>query len=506
MPEENVRADRLGGTARRRNTGTRELRVGAEVDYKYISADNHIDLVWYPRDIIQSRISSKYRDKAPKVVESPKGTAWQWEDDIHAFAADGKDWAKYAKRFQPIEVEEGRLPPSDPEILIEHMDLGEFYAGVFYGNTRKWVFKDKEMEKEIYRAFNDWTLEVSAHDPDRLIVLPWLHAAFPETCVEELHRLVDQGARAVELSPNDMAEGVWSPAWEPLWAAAEETGTVICAHIGDAAGTPYPPNEYGQSLAHFSQVPFNPAGKHIAQYVFSGMFDRHPNLHVSMAECRIGWLPFLFQWMERCHSDRGVDTIHPLQENPMHYLRKNMSFTFEEDYIGAKMIPDPEFLIRDSVIWGCDYPHEQGQTWPDATPAMERMFSGVDPDLVHDVVWGRSQRIFGIHGPNGGQRSCSATSATGTWPRSCATGRTCSCRVPTATATSRRSRWTRNWTTRPWRSATTPTGARRCVCRRPATAATAPCGSRTSRPASTGGWSAWPRGPTTSVRKGTNWR
>ena len=311
-----------------------------------------------------------------------------------------QDWAKYAKRFDPIVVEEGTLPPADPQTLIDHMDIGEFYAGVFYGNTRKWTFKDKELEKAVYSAFNDWALEVCAYSPDRLLVLPWLHAAFPETCVDELYRLVDKGVRAVELSPNDMAEGVWSPVWEPLWAAAEETGTVICTHIGDAAGTPYPPNEHGQSLAHFSQVPFNPAGKHIAQFVFNGMFDRHPNLHVSMAECRIGWLPFLFQWMERCYADRAPDSIHQLKESPLHYLKNNMSFTFEEDYIGAKMIPDPEFLIRDSVIWGCDYPHEQGQTWPDATPAMERMFTGTDPDLVHEVVWARSQRIFGIQGPD----------------------------------------------------------------------------------------------------------
>ena len=240
---------------------------------------------------------------------------------------------------------------------------------------------------------------MSTYNSDRLFVLPWLHAAFPETCVDELMRLVDKGVRAVELSPNDMGEDVWSPVWEPLWSAAEETGTIICTHIGDAAGTPYPPNEYGQSLAHFSQVPFNPAGKHIAQFVFSGMFERHPNLHVSMAECRIGWLPFLFKWMERCHNDRMPDSINPLKENPLHYINNNMSFTFEEDYIGAKMIPDPEFLIRESVIWGCDYPHEQGQTWPDASPAMDRMFTGTDPDLVQDVVWNRAQKIFGIKGP-----------------------------------------------------------------------------------------------------------
>ena len=36
---------------------------------------------------------------------------------------------------------------------------------------------------------------------------------------------------------------------------------VICTHIGDTAGTPYPPNEYGQSLAHFSQAAVQPGGQ-----------------------------------------------------------------------------------------------------------------------------------------------------------------------------------------------------------------------------------------------------
>ena len=397
-----LREDALGGTARRRaESGKVERPVEGKVDYQYMSADNHMDLTWYPADIIQSRISPKYRDAAPKVVESDQGTRWEWEGAPHAFAADGADWAKYAKRFAPVEVPERGLPPTDTEILLEHMDIGKIYAGVFYGNTRKWTFKDKEMEKEIYSVFNDWCMEQCSADPDRLIVLPWLHPAFPETCVPELYRMADKGARAVEFSFADANanEPVWSPVWEPLWAAAEETGTVICTHIGDAAGTPYPPNEYGESLAHFSQVPFNPMGKFVAQIVFSGAFERHPGLQVSVGECRIGWLPFLFQWMDRCHSDRLPDTIHPLKEKPTDYIRRNMTFTFEDDQVGAKMLGDPDFVVGDVAIWGGDYPHEQGQTWPDAGPVMERMFAGLSPELKHEVVWGRAQRLFKIKGP-----------------------------------------------------------------------------------------------------------
>ena len=397
-----LREDKLGATARRRRgLEAVEIPVAGNVDYRYMSADNHMDLTWYPKDIIQSRISPKYRDAAPKVVEADQGTSWEWEGSLHAFAADGKNWAKYVKRFDPVEVPEGKLPPTDPEVLLQHMDIAKMYGGVFFGNTRKWTFKDKVMEKEIYRVFNDWTTEVSSYAPDRIIALPWMHVQFPETCVAELYRLVDKGVRAVEFSFADaeVSLPLWSPDWEPFWAAAEETGTVVCAHVGDASGTPYPPNEHGRSLAHFSQIPFIPVGRHIAQVVFSGVFDRHPNLKVGVGECRIGWLPFLFQWMDRCYNDRVPDTVYQNKEKPTHYIENNMWFTFEEDYIGAKMLGDPEFHIGASAVWGADYPHEQGQTWPDPDPAIERMFNGLDEELRNEILWGRMKRIFGIKGP-----------------------------------------------------------------------------------------------------------
>ena len=92
-----LREDKLGATARRRR-GVEDVAIPQEgaVEYRYLSADNHMDLVWYPHDIIQSRIASKFREKAPKVVEADQGTSWEWEGSLHAFAADGKDWAKYA--------------------------------------------------------------------------------------------------------------------------------------------------------------------------------------------------------------------------------------------------------------------------------------------------------------------------------------------------------------------------------------------------------------------------
>ena len=85
----------------------------------------------------------------------------------------------------------------------------------------------------------------------------------------ELQRLLDLGAKAVEFHCFDLAKPIYSDAWERTFAMAEEAGVVLCSHIGDAAGVPYPPNERGSSWAHFSIAPFSVA-KYIPQFVFAG--------------------------------------------------------------------------------------------------------------------------------------------------------------------------------------------------------------------------------------------
>lgn len=368
--------------------------------YRYISADNHLQIEYAPKDTFSKRLPAALRGVGPHVEETPNGTRWVVEGQPVTPAADGNDRELLNRRFSNlgVDIPDGKLA-ADPSVLLDHMDLSDTYAGVFYGGmTRKWAFKDPELEKAVYQAYSDYAMELSNTARDRLLVLPWLNAKHPETCAPELYRLAKLGAKAVEWSVNDAGAPVYSPDWEPLWAAAAETGVVLCTHIGDAAGTPYPPNERGQSLAHFAQVPFNPMGKFIAQFVFNGMFERYPELHVSVAECRIGWLPFLFQWMDRCYKDRLPDAIVPLQERPTHYVRHNMSFTFEEDYVGTTMLTFPEMTIGETAVWGGDYPHPQG-TWPDITPSIDAMFAHLDAELKHEVLFSRAQRIFGINGP-----------------------------------------------------------------------------------------------------------
>ena len=167
--------------------------------YAYNSADNHLDSRWLPKDLWQTRVASAFRDAAPKVVETDSGTAWSWEGKVRGNSADGRDNADLlAKYFPGQDLPVGTLPPSTPQIALQHMDMAGIYAGVFFGDTRKWAVQDPALKKEIYRAYNDFCMELSSHDPDRLIYLPNLNTSVPEECPAEIERLAKLGAKAAD--------------------------------------------------------------------------------------------------------------------------------------------------------------------------------------------------------------------------------------------------------------------------------------------------------------------
>jgi predicted TIM-barrel fold metal-dependent hydrolase len=363
--------------------------------YLYNSADNHLDSRWLPKDLWQSRLSSKFKDSAPKVVETADGSFWEWEGKLRDKAADGTSNAPLLKHFFPVaNPPAGSRPPADAQMLLKHMDMAGIYAGVYYGDTRKWGIEDEELRLAVFYAYNDFVMELSKQSPDRLVVLPNLPTFAPEKCLAELKRMIAAGAKGIEFGCFDVAKPLFDEVWEPVFALAAEAGIPVCCHIGDRAGVSYPPNTRGSSFAHFSTTPFALA-KQIPIFIFSGLFERHPKLHVSIAECRIGWLPFLISWMDRQARVREPDPTIKLSMLPSDYVKRNMSFTFEEDYLGARLIPHDWAYIKDSVVWGSDYPHEQG-TWPDASQAIDTMFAGVDPNLKHEILFERTARLFNV--------------------------------------------------------------------------------------------------------------
>lgn len=386
--------------------------------YRYVSADQHLDLLWTPPDLFQSRVPQRLRDAAPKVVETPEGVRWEWEGKLRqpsASAGSGEELTvapglvgESALRAVADELAAGVLPPSDPQVLLEHMDRSGIWAATIYGPTRKMQFTDAELAVACNRAWNDFLLEFSEASPGRIVGLPNIPTWEPEAAAAEAERVLAGGARGVEFSVFG-AEPVWSPAWEPLWSVLEEAGVPVGMHIGAQPGEPYPPNEHGRYPAHFCLSPFV-TQRPMAELVFSGALDRHPRLKVVFAECRVGWLPFFIEHMDRQQRERRTDV--PLQLKPSEYWQRQLAATWEDDRIGAELLKSPWSHLQYVTMWGSDYPHNP-VTWPHTDELMSWLIAGVPDDVAASALHGRACEFFDLTFPSEPAPQYAATARNG---------------------------------------------------------------------------------------------
>lgn len=367
-------------------------------DYRYVSADQHLDLLWTPPELFTSRVPSRYKDAAPKVVDTAEGTRWEWEGQLwqpSASGGAGPHLGGSALKAVGEEIPVGVLPPSDANVLLEHMDRSGIWAATIYGPTRKMRFQDSDLARACNTAWNDFMLEFSSAAPERIIGLPNLPNDDPDAAVREAERVLAAGAKGVEFSVFTAVEPVWSPVWEPLWSVMEDAGVPVGMHIGAPAGQPYPPNENGRYPAHFCLSPFA-TQRAMAELVFCGALDRHPGLKVVFAEARIGWLAFFIEHMDRQQRERPTDV--PLQLKPSEYWHRQLAATFEDDKIGAELLKADWAHLQHIAMWGSDYPHNP-VTWPNTSDLMNWLIKDIPTPIANNALHGRACTFYNITMP-----------------------------------------------------------------------------------------------------------
>ena len=117
------------------------------------------------------------------------------------------------------------------------MDLDGVWASVIYGPIPLTLsIPEPDLQTACYAAWNDWAIEeFNAFAPDRLCALPFLPSHSPEAAVAELERVAGLGHRGAIIDVFDFDAG--DPAWDRLWAAAEQTGLPLSFHIKEGASS-----------------------------------------------------------------------------------------------------------------------------------------------------------------------------------------------------------------------------------------------------------------------------
>ena len=126
------------------------------MDYQLISADDHIDLRYLPRDLWQTRVPAAARDRVPRVEDTDQGPMWLCGDSVWgAWGRGGHSALKWAlDRTGESEAEAAR--PTTPHLRLADLDRDGVDATVMYGPVAPLLVPDPAIRQLCYAAYNDW--------------------------------------------------------------------------------------------------------------------------------------------------------------------------------------------------------------------------------------------------------------------------------------------------------------------------------------------------------------
>jgi uncharacterized protein len=361
----------------------------------FFSCDDHLDLPYVPADVWQRRLPVELREKGPRVVERDGDRWWWWEGAARsAYGRKPGLIDSFARAGLPAEPEPGVFRPSSPALRLSDMDAdGVDVSVVFLPGTatgRLGSIDDPALRLACVQVLNDWAVEEFASAaPDRLIPVAELPSDDPAAAVAEAYRVRDLGYRAAATSAS-VTPAIVDDAWEPLWQALEDTGLVLNIHLGGRTHT-LDMTAGDWQMAPFTSVIHMQMDEVLAGLVFAGVLERHPRLTVVLAECGVGWVPYLLDMMDFMQDewlplkgDRG------LTMKASDYFRRQMYVTFEQERVGPTLIP---LLGADRVMWASDYPHGIS-TFPHSREKVASMFSTLDEADRWKVVRDNAASVY----------------------------------------------------------------------------------------------------------------
>jgi predicted TIM-barrel fold metal-dependent hydrolase len=179
-------------------------------------------------------------------------------------------------------------------------------------------------------------------------------------------------------------------AWEPFFAACEETQMTINMHIGSSSQMPSTSADAPPAVA--VSLSFNNAMASLCDFLFSGVLVDHPDLKLAYSEGQIGWLPYILErvddvWEEHRAWGGVADRI---PEPPSTYWHRQIYGCFFRDKHGLDCL---DIIGEDNVTFETDYPHTDS-TWPHTKKVAEELMGHLPQATVNKIVRGNAIKML----------------------------------------------------------------------------------------------------------------
>ena len=363
-----------------------------------VSVDDH---VVEPPDMFDQHLPAKYRDLAPKVIQTAAGDdVWFYEGqelpNIGLNAVAGKPPQEYG--IEPTTFAEMRDGCYDIDARIDDMNANGILGSMCFPSFPQFCGQlfsrtdDKAVALAMVQAYNDWHVdEWCGSYPGRFIPLALPPIWDPDLMAGEVRRMAAKGCRAVTFSENPEKLG-WpsyhSDHWDPFWQAVSDEGTVVCLHIGSSSQLTITSIEAPINVMITLQ-PMNIV-QAAADILWSRVLEKFPAVRFALSEGGIGWIPYFLERADYVYAHHQAWTGHDLPMLPSELFRERFITCFIDDAAGLKNRHDVGVSM---MTWECDYPHSDS-TWPTSPERLAASLVGVPEGEIADITHRNAMRLF----------------------------------------------------------------------------------------------------------------
>ena len=289
----------------------------------------------------------------------------------------------------------------DPVERLKVMDAEGLAAAVMFPSLHllSGDIVDGEVAAASARAYNRWMTDFVSENPNRLFGMGVCPLQSPTESVAVIAECAEAGLTGITFRPERYGGmELFSPAMEPVWAAAQDHDLTVGIHGSFGSSMPsFAKTRYdNQFFVHMVCHPFEQMAS-VMEIVASGILDDYPKLRVGFFESGLGWLPY---WLERLdeHKEAMPHLVPRLKRSPTEIFSAQCFVTMEASE-GEAFEQVAQMGLGHTVVWGSDYPHYDC-TFPGALAELDETFGGFnDPAnraLRDEVLYTNARRFMGL--------------------------------------------------------------------------------------------------------------
>jgi predicted TIM-barrel fold metal-dependent hydrolase len=390
----------------------RGTRTAIDLDW-LISVDDHI---LEPPRLWVDRVAAKDRDRAPHMETHDGIEYWVYDGDRHPHSGLSAVVGKTKEEFSPYPLPYSEMRPGcyDPVARVEDMDRSGILASLCFPTVTRFCGQlfmeasDRTFGFECLQHYNDWLVEEwCGAAPGRYIPLMLIPMWDPPLAAREMERMAGKGVTAFAFSENPEPLGLPTihdadRYWDPVMAAANELQMVACMHVGSSSQLPQIATD-APFMANLTWGATRTSGTMLA-WLFSGQFQRFPNLKIALSEGEIGWIPYFLEraeqvldkqrhWVKKGQTfmDHAGNQDLDLDELDIRQtFRDHVYGCFIEDHHGVASLGE---IGEDNVMCETDYPHSDS-TWPDCIGTARRVIEDHPPEVQYKLLRGNAERLY----------------------------------------------------------------------------------------------------------------